>query len=341
MLECIVVLVIAFSLDSFLGDPAYSLHPVRLIGFAATRLETLLRRLKLSGIMGGCFLAVIILGLFLSGYWGVRRVFSSILPWLGLTIDIYVVYSCVAFRDMLDHAKPIADALENNNLQTAQNAVKKIVGRDTKKLDAHGVARAAVESVAENFVDGLFSPLFWYVSSGILAYFAGFHTCLWAVSGILAYRVTNTLDSMVGYYNKRYTYFGRVAARLDDITNFIPARLAVMSLFIAAIICKLKAVKGLKVFWRDRLKHISPNSAHAESFAAGALGISLGGPTIYPHAIVEKPRIGEGSFEVSYEHIRLCCQLILWAGWISVLFSLLILQMISNLSLYAQLSIQL
>jgi len=324
MFECLLVLIIAFFLDSLLGDPAYPLHLVRLMGFASTCIETMLRRLKLSGAIGGCLLVLTMLSLFLGSYWGTRLILHTTLPWLGYVIDIFVIFSCIAFRDLLDHAKPIAYALESNNLQTARSEVQKIVGRDTKNLDAHGAARAAVESVAENFVDGLFSPLFWYVSGGIFAYIAGFSTCMWAVCGVLAYRVINTLDSMVGYRNTRYLYFGRVSARLDDAMNFFPARLAVISLFVAAIICKLKAIKGLKIFWRDRLKHISPNSAHAESFAAGAMGISLGGPTIYPHAVVQKPRIGEGPFEVSPEHIRLCCRLILWAGWISVGFSLLV-----------------
>jgi adenosylcobinamide-phosphate synthase len=178
-----------------------------------------------------------------------------------------------------------------------------------------------VESVAESFVDGFLSPVFWFIIACTLtARFTHFHPVIGGIIATLVYRTTNTLDSMIGYKNEMYRNFGTFAARLDDVLNFIPARISLSVLVPAALILRLNIKTATKTFIQDRKKHASPNSAHTESFVAGALGIRLGGPTEYAHGIVEKPWLGDGTPDVQSSHIYTVCKLITFAGWITVIF---------------------
>lgn len=301
------------------GDPHYGFHPVRLIGRAISLVERALRSLECSGIFGGALLALVVLALTVFSYLGLRHLFTHLHNWVAIVFDVFIVYSCIALRDLLKHARPISDALDKNDLAQAREAVQRIVGRDAAVLDAHGVARAAVESVAEGFLDGVFAPLCWYVFGAICAFLASGPPLPWAVAAMLVYRTANTLDSMVGYQNERYLFLGRASAKLDDILNFLPARLAVPVLFTASGMCGLNSRGGWKTALRDRLKHQSPNSAHTESFAAGALGIRLGGPVQYPDGMVDKPWLGDGSPDATGRDILSVCRLVLCAGWISML----------------------
>ncbi len=282
-------------------------------------------------IVGGFLLVLTTIGLSLSIYLGLRFILRLTSPLLCIILDIFIVYSCIALRDLLYHAKLVANALKCNDLVKARDTVQKFVGRDAERLDAPGVARAAVESVAENFVDGFLSPVFWYVIGCELAYLSQFPPHVGAVIGTLSFRVVNTLDSMVGYRNDRYLYFGRVAARLDDLMNFLPARLAVPIIATATALCNLSVANCVKVSWRDRLKHPSPNSGHAEACVAGAMNIRLGGPTIYTYGLVEKPWIGDGDPDVSYKHIYKCRILILWSGFISFCMAIITLALINSM----------
>jgi adenosylcobinamide-phosphate synthase len=325
MLECALLLLVACTLDALLGDPVYALHPVRLLGKRIAFTEAILRRIGLSGVVGGILLVMVMLGLSLCSYLCIRSGLNHIHPWMPLVADIFITYSCIGFRDLLRHAGVAAEALEHNDLTKAQDAVQQIVGRDASQLDDTGVARAAVESVAENFVDGFLSPIFWYITGAGIASFNGLPLYGSAVLGTLGFRVINTMDSMVGYCNPIYMYFGWAAAKLDDIANFLPARLAIPIIFIAAVLLKLNARPCYKIASRDRLKHHSPNAGHAESCVAGALGIRLGGPTIYSNAIVRKPWLGDGRIAISHEHIRKCCNLILCSGLVALCISFLAL----------------
>ena len=321
--ECILVLLAAFLLDLTLGDPEYALHPVRVVGKAIAFLDATLRRIGLSGTVVGTLLVPATLSLSIGGYFGLRYALHCAHHWLAVILDVFLIYSCFAFRDLLYHAKLVADALERNDLAEARVAVRRIVGRDVSKLDASGVARAAIESVAENFVDGFLSPFFWYVVGSVVARFGGFQPCVGAVLGTLTFRTVNTLDSMVGYYNERYMYFGRASAKLDDVMNFLPARLSIPIISLSASICGVNATNCMRIGRRDRLKHPSPNAGHAESCVAGALGIRLGGPVIYSHGIVEKQWLGDGTPDVSHVHIYKCRILILWSGLVTLCISLL------------------
>jgi adenosylcobinamide-phosphate synthase len=193
-----------------------------------------------------------------------------------------------------------------------------VVGRDVRVLDEHGVSRAALETLAENFVDGFLSPLFWYCAGWVLSLLLGEEGMGWPVAFMLLFKVASTLDSMVGYKNPRYLEFGWAGARLDDAMNFLPARLSIVFLALGAAVGGMKALEGLRVARRDRLKHESPNSAHAESFLAGALGLRLGGPTLYADGMKEKPWLGDGRTESGPADIRRGLTLLRVTGWISL-----------------------
>ena len=326
MTECAIILILAFIVDCILGDPPYRYHPVRLTGQLIIQMESFLRRIGLSGITGGWLLVLFTIIIILSAYFILKIIFCAIHVWALLALNIYIVYSCIAFRDLFDHAHPVAEALENDDLFAARRAVQKIVGRDASNLDAFGVARAAVESLAENFVDGLLSPVFWYAMGCLAGVLIGFQHNMTAIFGILIYRVVNTLDSMVGYRNERYFYFGRFSARLDDVMNFIPARLSIIILMSTSVLCKMDACNCWKIARRDRLKHPSPNAGHAESCVAGALNLRLGGPINYGHELYQKSWLGDGTADASYRDVRRCSRLVSFAGMIAVIsFAVLLL----------------
>jgi len=321
MIHAAAILIFAFGLDVLLGDPPFYFHPVRLVGLTISALEKLLLKVKLSGLLGGTILTVVVLGLSAGLYVVARLFFAAIHAWIANVFDLYLAYSCLALADLLNHAAPVAEALDNSEVPKARAALQKIVGRDTSTLEPAGIARGAVESVAENFVDGVLSPMFWYTSVAVISHIFGCPAP--AAAGVLAmlsFKAISTLDSMVGYRHGHYLFFGRPAARLDDLANFIPARLSMAILFIGALFSGEKSRPGWHIALRDRLKHQSPNAGHAESFVAGALGIKLGGPTVYQQGIVEKPWLGDGEDEVGPGHIRRCCRLIYRSSWLSVLF---------------------
>ena len=316
MILAAAILFTAFVLDLLLGDPPFLFHPVRLIGAAISAFEKLLRRLRWSGLGGGIVLVTMTIGLAISTYVALRQFLAGLHPVLATVLDLYLAYSCLALKDLCKHAEPIAETLTRGDLTQARTELQNIVGRDTSNLNPEGVARGAVESVAENFVDGVLSPLFWYSVTAVFSH--GFGCPAPAAAGIvgmLAFKATSTLDSMVGYRNEPYLLFGRPAARCDDLANFLPARLSLIILFIGGVLSGEKAWAGWKISRRDRLKHLSPNAGHSESFVAGALEIRLGGPTVYHEEIVEKPWLGDGEEKVGPQHIRRCCRLIYRSSW--------------------------
>ena len=316
-----VILISAFILDVLLGDPPFPFHPVRLIGVTISAFEKLLLRLRWSGSGGGILLVATTIGLAIGVYLTLRQFIAGLHPFLATVLDLYLAYSCLALKDLCKHAEPIAETLARSGLTQARTELQKIVGRDTANLNPEGVARGAVESVAENFVDGLLSPMFWYSLIAVFSHVFGCPAPAAAgIVGMLGFKAISTLDSMVGYRSEHYLLFGRPAARLDDLANFLPARLSLIILSIGAVLSGEKAWAGWKISKRDRLKHLSPNAGHSESFVAGALGIRLGGPTVYQEEIVEKPWLGDGNEEVGPDHIRRCCGLIYRSSWLAVFF---------------------
>ncbi len=319
MSELALLTLAAFVLDLLLGDPAYPLHPIRLTGRWIDLLEMGLRRFGLDGIAGGWILAITTVGTLLALFLVLSAAAERLHPWAGRVFHLYVLYSCLALEDLIRHVRPVAHRLKSGDLPGARVALSRVVGRDTAVLDRWGVGRAAVETLGENFVDGFLSPLFWILAGGVLAQPVGLPTVPTAVCALLSFKAASTLDSMVGYRNARYDRFGRAGARLDDLMNFLPARLSVPVLFLGAALSGLRPVDGFRVALRDRLEHDSPNAAHAESFAAGALGVRLGGPTRYGGTFKDKAWLGSGTAEVNERHVLETVTLIRRSSWVVML----------------------
>ncbi len=298
----------ATALDLLLGDPRWLPHPVRGIGWLATHMETLSRRVfrreRLAGVLAA--LAVYVLVGFAA--WGTIQLAASVHPWAGDAVAIAVIYTTVAARDLTLHSTAVYDALVAGDLPEARRRVARIVGRDTEALDEAGVVRATVESVAESTVDGVTSPLFFAALGGPMA--------------AMVYRAVNTLDSMFGHQDDRYRRFGWAAARLDDLANYLPARLTAPLVCLAAFLLRQRSVAAARVMLRDGRCHVSPNSGLTEAAMAGALGVQLGGLNYYGGAPLDKPTLGDPLVPLTPRNIRLANALMLVAAGLFLIICL-------------------
>jgi adenosylcobinamide-phosphate synthase len=331
LLELSAVILFAYILDLLAGDPRYSYHPVRILGLTISLSGRLLKTLGLDGKGGGILLVCITVVCALGAYIALRLFLVALLPLIGLGFDLFICYSFLAFKDLIVHIRPVITALETGRLAAARKAIAMTVGRDVRYLDQEGVSRAAVETLAENFVDGFLSPLFWYVTGGSVAFLLGWPPLMPAICLMLVFKVASTLDSMVGYKTGPFPAFGWAGARLDDLANFIPARLSLAILLVAAWVTRLRARDGLQVALRDRLKHDSPNSAHAESFAAGALHVRLGGPIRYSDGLKTKPWLGDSYPDPGPEEVRKTVDLLNRSAAIAMMGSLAALLIVQQL----------
>ncbi|MEM6795705.1 MAG: adenosylcobinamide-phosphate synthase CbiB [Acidobacteriota bacterium] len=309
----------ALVLDAAIGDPPVAAHPVRLLGRLIAGLEKLLYRPGRGGLAPGILLAALAPALAVLAAVAPLAVLaaSGAGPLVQALAAAAILAFTIAFRDLFDHARPIAEALEASDLEAAREAVQRIVGRDAGLLDSAGVARAAVESVAESLPDGAAGPLLGFTAGGALAAALGLgdpRALALALAGAVLFRAVNTLDSMVGYRSERYLYFGRASARFDDLLGLVPSRLSILFLTAAAASLRLDVREALATWRRDRGQHPSPNAAQCESFVAGALGLALGGPTAYRHGTMEKPWLGRGRKEATAADLRLACRLVRRAG---------------------------
>lgn len=293
--------VCGFLLDLLLGDPAWltPIHPVVLMGRAIRFLEKRLRALFPKTPQGETR-AGLALALTMSvGTFALCKLIlctlHRLVPPLAFALEVIWCWQALAVKDLRDEAMRVQHALEHEGLDAARRAVSRIVGRDTKSLSAEGVACAAVETVAENFSDGVIAPLFWMALGG--------------AELALCYKAINTMDSMVGYKNERYLHFGRVPAKLDDAANFLPARLAALLLIAAAFFLREDAASAYRIWRRDRRKHASPNSAQCEAAMAGALGLRLGGPASYFGVKHDKPWLGDERRGIVPGDIRRACRM--------------------------------
>ena len=282
----LIVLFAALLIDAVVGDLRWLFrhvpHPVVLIGRLTGFLDDKLNRSKRGGaalLIRGCIVTVIVVGL--AGAFGaVLETVARGIPY-GAALELFCVVVLVAQRSLYDHGRAVSFALKRDGVEAGREAVSHIVGRDTASLDSHGVARGAIESLAENFADGVVAPVFWYLILGL--------------PGLFAYKAINTLDSMIGYRSERYLQFGMVAARLDDVVNLIPARLsAILLVFASAVTPTAAPLRAVKVVWRDANKHDSPNAGWPEAAMAGALDRALGGPRRYLGGVEKSEWIGDG-----------------------------------------------
>lgn len=289
-------LIVAFLLDILIGEPCWFLHPVRGMGKLIQILEKLLYKpyfnLKISGVI----LAILVVGVSWFGGFFVLALASRGGKWLEFGLESFLIFTTLSLKDLSKEAREVYQALDNGDIKLARKRVSRIVGRDTENLSEPEIVRATVESVAESGVDGVISPLFYALLGGApLA---------------LAYKAVNTLDSMIGYKNQKYRDFGWFPAKLDDLANFIPARISALLIPLAAFLVTKRGKDSLKIILRDCRKSPSPNAGIPEAGFAGALGIRLGGTNFYQGEREDRPLIGEKLKEKDKKDILLAIKLV-------------------------------
>ena len=266
--------------DLAFGDPLYRFHPIRLIGGSLVALETVLRRVGASGYLGGILLFVILTAPWLSAVIIAQFAFAALGTWPAWLFHVFIVYSLLAFGDLLHHVGRVEYWLVRDDLGAAREAISRLVGRDTGRMDEAACRRAAIESLSENLADGFVSPIFWYVLLGL--------------PGMVVFKIVSTMDSMVGYKTPRYLRFGWCGARLDDGMNFIPARLTWLFIALAASFVRgCSASKAFAIGYRHHGLLPSPNSGWPEAAIAGAIQRRLVGPIWKDGQLVTEIWIGD------------------------------------------------
>ena len=315
----------ALFLDFLFGDPRWYPHPVKGIGLVCRISEGATRKLVKKQFIAGFFTVAIVLlitgglvFLFLTACYAVSSIVGDI-------VAILLLYTTFAAKDLMHHSMDVYLSLvRDSNLASARKAVGRIVGRDTQALSESEVSKACVETVAENMVDGITAPFFFAAVFSLFSPYLGMTAIGCSTVGAFLYKAINTMDSMIGYRNDKYLYFGRVAARVDDFVNFIPARLSGFMLIFAAFILKLDYRGAAKIFIRDRLNHSSPNAGHTEAAVAGALGVRLGGPLLYSGIVVDKPYIGDDIHEIRADDIKTSNKLVLVGSLLFIVIALVL-----------------
>jgi adenosylcobinamide-phosphate synthase len=294
----LLALVIGFFLDLILGDPHTSWHPVCLIGKLISFLEKCLRRIFkaekgcrcIKEIYAGLILWIAVIAVSALVPFAILTFSYGISSYVGVAVEAVLCYFMLAAKSLKDESMKVYHALRNGGLDEGRRAVSMIVGRDTERLDEKGVIKAAVETIAENLSDGVIAPMFYMAIGGAVLMYV--------------YKAVNTMDSMLGYKNDNYFYFGKAAAKADDVFNFIPSRLSALCMIFAAFVIRLDWKNAAKVFKRDRFNHASPNSAQTEAVAAGALDVMLAGDAYYFGELYHKETIGDDLRQVEISDIR-------------------------------------
>ncbi|NYF91126.1 adenosylcobinamide-phosphate synthase CbiB [Tunturiibacter empetritectus] len=277
------VIAAAYLFDWVAGDPEWFPHPVRLIGKGIEGGERILRRPRQTPAAEFVAGGILTLGVVVAAYFASAKT----IDWahktdrrLGFAAEMLLAWTCLASRSLHKEASAVVDAMEEGDSILARQRLTRIVGRDTQALDMQEISRAVIETVAESGSDGVVAPLFYLAIGGVpLA---------------MAYKAINTLDSMIGHADDRYFYFGKIAARLDDVANFIPSRLTALGIAAAAALQDASPAAALETWWRDGMKHKSPNAGQPESAMAGALKVRLGGDNYYVGELIAAPLLGAG-----------------------------------------------
>jgi len=283
-MNTLLALITGYVLDLIIGDPERFPHPVRGIGMMISGGERLARRISCktdrSQFLCGMILTLAVIVISFIIPFTLLHMAQKISPVLSFVLEAVMCYQILATKALKQESMKVFDTLKRGNLTQARKYLSRIVGRDTENLNEDKVIKGAVETVAENLSDGVIAPILFIVVGG-------------APLGFL-YKTINTLDSMIGYKNEKYLYFGRFAARLDDVVNYIPARVSAYLMIAAAYVSGFDGREALRIYRRDRYNHPSPNSAHTEAVCAGALHIRLAGDNCYFGKLVSKPTIGDG-----------------------------------------------
>ena len=285
-------IIIGFIIDFFVGDPHAIPHPVVAIGKLISFLD---RKLRIGDsdkrdILRGVWTVLIVSAVSIAVPSLILWVMWKIHPVAYLAVNSIMCAQIVAARELVRECSAVEKALEKGDVEGARKAVSYVVGRDTEALDKEDICRAAVETIAENGSDGVIAPLFWMFLFG-------------AVGGFF-YKAVNTMDSMLGYKNEKYLYFGKAAAKTDDFVNFIPSRISALLMIVSCPLCHLDGKNALRIFRRDRFKHKSPNAAQTESVFAGALNVRLNGPAFYGGVLHEKEYLGDDTRPIAPADIR-------------------------------------
>lgn len=287
-------LLLGYVLDLIIGDPHNIWHPVCGIGTLIQKVEKLLRKVfgqgKRRERIAGIFLVIIVCSVSTLLPWIILKVAGLIHPYVQFVVMIVMTCQLLATKSLKDESMKVYAKLAEHDLEGARYAVSMIVGRDTKSLSMEGVTKAAVETVAENTSDGIIAPMFYLAIGGPVLGFA--------------YKAINTMDSMVGYKNDRYLNFGWAAAKIDDVVNFVPARLAAFLMILASGILRLNVEQAWKIYSRDHSNHASPNSAHTEAVMAGALSVQLAGDAYYFGKLYKKKTIGDALRRIEPQDIK-------------------------------------
>lgn len=283
-----------FLIDLILGDPVYAFHPIRLIGNLIGKSEKVIRKAlpnnEKSELIGGFILWIWVAAVSFFVPFILLECLYRVNFWLGFILESIFFWQIIAAKSLKTESMKVYKAFEEGDTEKARKAVSMIVGRDTASLTAEGITKAAVETVAENTSDGVTAPLIF--------------AALFGASGGFLYKAVNTMDSMVGYKNDKYLYFGRFAAKCDDVFNFIPARITAYFMIISSFILGLDGKNAFKIFLRDRFNHASPNSAQTEAVCAGALDVMLAGDAYYFGKLYKKKTIGDNIRKIEPKDIK-------------------------------------
>lgn len=302
----------AVALDVVLGDPPWLPHPVRMIGSAIAagdqRLHTDNAR---RALINGAMLAIGVITATSLAAWSTIAIAQMLSPYAGAIAATLIAWTTLAIRGLDDAAREVEHSLSRGEMGVARLAIRSLVGRDAEALNRSGLVKAAIESIAENLSDGFIAPLLFLIVGGPV--------------GALAYKAINTLDSMIGYRDIRYLYFGRVAARLDDLANLIPSRLTALAISAASVIVTGRARESLRVCISDGLKHESPNAGYPEAAMAGALGVELGGAAFYAGELEHRPSFGSAGMSPDVGALR-SARVVMWIASAFALAALLALR---------------
>jgi len=310
-------ILLGYIADLIFGDPYWFPHPVRAIGSFISFFERIIRRIARTAIaqkIAGFILAGVTVGISYAVVWWLIKIALSVNMLLFHILNIFFIYTVLATKCLGQEAKKVYKFLKNGEIDNARETLSYIVGRDTDRLDTQGICRAVIETVAENISDGIVAPLFYLFLGG--------------ASLAMAYKAINTLDSMVGYKNERYINIGVASARLDDIANFLPARITALFIVVASFLSGMNSRHSFLIMIRDGHKHTSPNSGYPESSMAGALDIQLGGPSTYGGRIVEKPYIGDPIDTIHPEHILLSVKIMYITSLLAFLLGFIIIRVL-------------
>ncbi len=312
-----IIILLAFLLDMILGDPVRPIHPVVIIGKLIDSFEKNLRKLfktsrglKTAGVI--LWFATVLL-VYIATYCIIKTTYKFN-PWFGYVTNIWLIYTTLSVRNLADEAMGIYHEIRKSNIGSARKRLSFIVGRDTADMPVNEICRATIETVAENTIDGIISPLLYaFIGGAPLA---------------MAYKAVNTLDSMVGYKNEKYEFLGWFSAHMDDLANFIPARIGGILMLMAATVIRLDIKRGIKTVLADAKKHKSPNSGIPEAITAGVLGIRLGGWNSYGGEMSFREYMGEKLREIEAEDIKTTVKLSFITAIIALIIGEIILDII-------------